>query len=114
MKLDSVYIQHIEEALGNISEYTNGVSRESFLSNGQLKDAVVRNIEVLGEAVKHVSADMQAKYESIPWKKIARTRDMLIHHYFDVDDEELWNIVEKDIPSLIVSIVTLKESEGIK
>ena len=104
MKEDKFYLVHITEAIENILAYTRGVSKETFLKDQKLKDAVVRNIEIIGEAVKQVSSDLQQKHADIPWQKIARTRDMLIHHYFDVDDEQLWDIVATDIPTLQIEI----------
>ena len=67
-----------------------------------LKDSL--DIEVIGEAVKLVSENIRNKNPDVPWQKIARTRDMLIHHYFDVDDKELWKIVADDLPALKTSI----------
>lgn len=104
MKKDSVYLNHILEAINNIFEDTNNFTEEKFLSNRTIKDAVTRNIEVIGEAVKLVSEQIKTEYTDIPWQKIARTRDMLIHHYFDVDDKELWKIVVDDLPALKTSI----------
>lgn len=104
MKEDSVYLNHILEALNNIFEDTNGFTEEKFLSDRTIKDAVTRNIEIVGEAVKLVSEKVKAENNEIPWQKIARTRDMLIHHYFDVDDKELWKIVVDDLPVLRTSI----------
>ena len=104
MKEDSVYLNHILEAINNIFEDTNGFIEEQFLANRTIKQAVTRNIEVIGEAVKLVSENIRNKNPDVPWQKIARTRDMLIHHYFDVDDKELWKIVADDLPALKTSI----------
>lgn len=104
MKEDSVYFNHILEAIRNILEDTNGFTEEKFLANRTVRNAVTRNIEIIGEAVKLVSEKIKKENPDIPWQKIARTRDMLIHHYFDVDDEQLWKIVVDDLPPLKVSI----------
>ena len=104
MKEDSVYLNHILEAINNILEDTNGFIEEQFLANRTIKDAVTRNIEIIGEAVKLVSEKTRTKNTDISWQKIARTRDMLIHHYFNVDDKELWKIVADDLPALKTSI----------
>ncbi|HCY17760.1 MAG: hypothetical protein UR62_C0017G0010 [Candidatus Nomurabacteria bacterium GW2011_GWF2_35_12] len=104
MKEDSVYLNHILEAINNIFEDTNGFIEEQFLANRTIKQAVTRNIEVIGEAVKLVSENIRNKNPDVPWQKIARTRDMLIHHYFDVDDKELWKIIVDDLPMLKKSI----------
>ena len=104
MKEDSVYLNHILEAINNIFEDTNGFIEEQFLANRTIKQAVTRDIEVIGEAVKLVSENIRNKNPDVPWQKIARTRDMLIHHYFDVDDKELWKIIVDDLPMLKKSI----------
>jgi len=107
MKKDSVYLNHILEAIQNILDDTNGFTEEQFLSNRTVKQAVTRNIEIIGEAVKLVSEKIRNENLSVPWQKIARTRDMLIHHYFDVDDKELWKIVIDDLPALKISIIKI-------
>ncbi|MEK7104828.1 MAG: DUF86 domain-containing protein [Patescibacteria group bacterium] len=104
MKEDSVYLNHILEAINNILEDTDGFTEEKFLLDRTIKDAVTRNIEIVGEAVKLVSEKIRTENTEIPWQKIARTRDMLIHHYFDVDDKELWKIIVDDLPTLKISI----------
>lgn len=104
MKGDNFYLVHIKEAVENILAYTRDISKDSFLSDQKLKDAIMRNVEIIGEAVKHLSPELQQAHTAIPWQKIARTRDMLIHHYFDVDDEQLWDIIAVDIPTLQIEI----------
>ncbi|MCX6751560.1 MAG: DUF86 domain-containing protein [Candidatus Nomurabacteria bacterium] len=94
----------MKQLINNIFEDTNSFTEERFLSDRTIKDTVTRNIEVIGEAVKLVSEEVRAKNTEIPWQKIARTRDMLIHHYFDVDDKELWKIVVNDLPLLKISV----------
>ncbi len=104
MKEDSVYLNHILDSIKNVLTDTKGFTLENFLSNRQVKDAVTRNVEIIGEAVKRLSKEIYEKYPNVPWQKIARTRDMLIHHYFEVDDQQLWKIVEDDLPRLKVSV----------
>ncbi|KKQ01471.1 MAG: hypothetical protein US18_C0007G0017 [Parcubacteria group bacterium GW2011_GWB1_36_5] len=104
MKEDSVYLNHILDSIKNVFSDTKNFTLEKFLGNRQVKDAVTRNVEIIGEAVKRLSKETQQDYSDVPWQKIARTRDMLIHHYFDVDDQQLWKIVEDDLPKLKVSI----------
>ena len=104
MKEDSVYLNHILDSINNVLSDTQGITLESFLTNRQVKDAVTRNVEIIGEAVKRLSEETYKNYPDVPWQKIARTRDRLIHHYFDVDDQELWKIIEKDLPKLKTSV----------
>ena len=84
MKEDSVYLNHILDSIKNVLSDTKDFTFEKFLENRQVKDAVTRNVEIIGEAVKRLSPEIYQNYENVPWQKIARTRDMLIHHYFDV------------------------------
>lgn len=104
MKEDSVYLNHILDSIKNVFSDTQDFNFEKFLENRQVKDAVTRNIEIIGEAVKRLSEEILKNYPNVPWQKIARTRDMLIHHYFNVDDQQLWKIVEDDLPKLKISI----------
>ena len=104
MKDDNVYLNHILEFIENVLEDTHGFTEERFLTNRTIKQAVARNVEMMGEAVKHLSPEFTNKYNNIPWQKIARTRDMLIHHYFEVDDQQLWKIIIDDLPTLKISI----------
>ncbi len=65
-----------------------------------IQDAVIRNLEIIGEAVKNISPAMRIEYPDVPWKQIAGLRDVLIHHYFGVDLETVWLVVEKRLPDL--------------
>ena len=104
MKEDSVFLNHILDSIENIFSDTKNFTTEEFFTNRQVKDAVTRNVEIIGEAVKRLSEKIYQNYPDTPWQKIARTRDMLIHHYFDVDDQQLWKIIEEDLPKLKISI----------
>lgn len=84
MKDDRMYLLHIRDALGNIREYT-APGREAFFNERKTQDAVIRNLEIIGEAVKHMSASLKATHNTIAWKQIAGMRDRLIHDYFGVD-----------------------------
>ena len=101
MKRDvEVYIEDIQESISKIEEYTKAVSRDDFLSNTQVQDAVLRRLEIMGEAVKNIPDEFKNRYPEIPWKKIAGMRDVLIHAYFGVNLDRIWKIIEEDIPHL--------------
>lgn len=94
-----LFLKHILESVGQIEEYVRDVSKEKFLASPQIQDAVMRRLAVIGEATKNLPDDLREKYAQIPWNNIAGMRDMLIHEYFGVDTEIVWNTIEKDLPA---------------
>ncbi len=110
-KDDFVYLRHIRDAIFRIEEYTKGVRYDDFMNINLVQAGVVRVIEILGEATKSLSKEIRAKPPDIPWRKMAGMRDKLIHDYFGVDLDAIWDMVEKDIPSLKNSITNLIEKE---
>jgi uncharacterized protein with HEPN domain len=101
---DTVYLQHILDSIALIEEYTQGIEEVSFSQKRLIQDGVIRQIEIIGEAVKHLSAELRARYSTIPWQDIAGARDKLIHDYFGVDIEKVWLMREDDIPALKIEI----------
>jgi len=99
-------------ACRKILDYTKDMTFEEFLSDDKTLDAVIRNIEILGEAVKSISKEFREKYPEIEWSKIARTRDKLIHFYFGVDPEITWSIVKIDIPTLFEKLKKIIKEQG--
>ena len=99
-KEDYIFIKHILESIGDIESFTKEISKDVFFKNKEKQNAVVRSLEVIGEAVKNIPDNLKEKYSSVPWREIAGTRDKMIHHYFGVDLNIVWDIVKKDIPKL--------------
>lgn len=99
-KDDTVYLRHILDAICQIEEYTKDIGHEAFLRTRLRQDAVIREIEVIGEAVKKLSPEFKERQPGIPWKDVAGMRDKLIHDYFGVDLDAVWDTVKKDIPPL--------------
>lgn len=99
-KTNLVYLQHIRDAIRWIGEYTKGMDRETFLASHLVQDAVLKQIEVIGEAAKHLTPDFTEAYPEVPWKDIAGMRDFIVHNYFGVDVEAVYKTVVKDIPVL--------------
>lgn len=97
-------IQDIAESVARISLYTLNMEYEEFRKDKKTQDAVIRNIEIMGEATKKLSEDMRNDNPNIPWKNIAGTRDKLIHSYFGVNIDIIWSIVQIEIPSLLPKI----------
>ena len=99
-KDDSVYLRHILDAILKIEEYTKEVDYRSFTQNTLIQDGVIRQLEIIGEATKRLSTALRSKYANIPWKKIAGIRDKLIHDYFGVDIDAVWDTLKQDLPAL--------------
>ncbi len=110
MKDDSVYLKHMLQAISRIESYTEGISRKEFANKTLIQDAVIRQIEIIGEASKQVSSDLKKKSLSVPWKDIAGMRDKLVHDYLGVDINAVWATVEKDLPELKKQIKSVLDS----
>ena len=95
------YINDIIESCQDILVFTKGFSPEKFIKDKKTMNAVIRSLEVIGEASKKVPEDIKRKYSKIPWKQMAGMRDKLIHEYFGVDKEMVWQVIEKHIPSIL-------------
>jgi uncharacterized protein with HEPN domain len=91
----------ILEASRLAMSYVEGVSREAFMQNTQLQDAVIRRIEIIGEAARRVSFQTQDAYREIPWKAMIGMRNLMIHDYDDVDLDIVWNTVIRELPRLL-------------
>lgn len=107
-KRDLTYLDHILQSAAKAIEYLNGVGYHDFLANEEKQDAVVRKIEICGEATKRLSLEFRNAYPAIPWKAIAGMRDKLIHDYLDIDLDMVWDTVEKDLPGLIVQLEKIR------
>ena len=109
MKDQSVYLKHMLEAIQRIKDYTKNMDVKAFFNNNMVEDAVVRNIEIIGEASKNLSAEFKKKYSDVPWKDISGMRDRIVHFYFGLDFGLVWNVVEHDLPKLEKSIRKILE-----
>jgi uncharacterized protein with HEPN domain len=97
---DTEFLSDISEAIRRIGIYIKDIDYENFLEDIKTQDSVIRNLEIIGEAVKNISDDFKDKHPQIPWKDWAGVRDKLIHHYFGVNLEVVWYIIKEDLPSL--------------
>jgi uncharacterized protein with HEPN domain len=99
MKDDRVYLIHVLECIKQIEEYTID-GREEFMDSRLIQDAVIRNIEIIGEAIKRVSPGLRGQHPEIPWKEMAGMRDVLIHDYMGVDLKIVWNVVSRNLAEI--------------
>lgn len=113
-RTDQEFLSDIREAIHRITAYISGMAYESFVADTKTQDAVIRNLEILGEATKNLSEQIRAEYPSIPWKSMAGARDRLIHHYFGVNLDIVWQIVTLDLPQVVLQLqaIIIEESEG--
>jgi uncharacterized protein with HEPN domain len=104
-----VFLAHILESIDLIEGYSEGKTREEFVESPQLQDAIIRRIEIVGEAVKNLPEDFKKDHPEIAWQKIAVMRDVLIHQYFGVDLALTWDVIQSDVPDLKLNISRIKE-----
>jgi uncharacterized protein with HEPN domain len=99
-----MYLQDMADSCARILQYTEHLTKSDLIGDQRSYDAVVRNLEIIGEAAKHLSADLRACFPGIEWRRIAGMRDMLSHAYFGIDNDILWDVVQNKIPPLLAVI----------
>ena len=104
MKEAKVYLEDILESIGKIEHYVSDLTAMKFADNSAMQDAVMRRLEIIGEAVKHLSDELKASQPNIPWKDIAGMRDILIHEYAGVQLGRIWRTVQNDLPPLKTAV----------
>jgi uncharacterized protein with HEPN domain len=106
---DIVYLQHILDSIKDIKSSVGNLSKEEFQESKDIRDACIRRLEVIGEAAKNLSQEIRDKYPLVEWKKIVGAMDLMIHSYFRVDLDVVWDILNKDLPVLKKQIVEIKK-----
>ena len=102
-----VFLEDILEAIGKIRHYTSGLSLQAFPADGKTFDAVIRNLEIIGEAVKQIPDDIRSQRPEVEWRRVGRLRDILIHQYFGVDEQIVWDVVQNKLMPLEQAIKAL-------
>ena len=95
-----LFAEDILECVEKLESYVKGVTFEEFKSDSRTADAVVRNLEIIGEAAKYIPDEVRKRYSRVDWKAVVGLRNRIIHEYFGVDLEVIWRIIEKDVPIL--------------
>ncbi len=112
MKKDyNIFLEHILESIEEIEKNINGISESEFFELTTIQDATIRRLEIIGEAVKNLPNSFKKRHPEIAWKKIAGTRDILIHGYFGVDKKLVWRIAIIDIPKLKEEILKISSTK---
>jgi uncharacterized protein with HEPN domain len=108
----TLFIKDLLECINKIEDFVGEMSFDEFMNDEKTKSAVVREIEVMGEAVKNIPSSLRERYKDIPWNQIAKTRDKIIHFYFGVDYEIVWRVIRERLPEIKPSLEKmLKEME---
>ncbi len=105
----AIFLEDILENIELIEKFTKNVTKETFRTDTKTQYSVIRGIEIIGEAAKNLPGNLTGKYPDIPWKDITGMRDKLIHAYFGVDFERVWDVVKDDLPDLKMKIKKILE-----
>ncbi len=109
-----VFLRHILECIQNIEKDTRGFSQKVFLRSRTIRDSVLRNLEIIGEAAKNIPVEFRRKYPTVSWIDLAGLRDKLIHDYFGVNLDIVWGVVAKELIPLKEAIEEILKTEEIK
>lgn len=110
MKSQRTHVDYLRDILDHVQmaeQFTTGIDYDAFCANAEKTLAVIRALEVIGEAAKHLPAPVQQDYPEVPWRNIVGMRDVLIHHYFGVDLEMVWKTVQQDLPRLRAAVTRM-------
>lgn len=112
MKRKSIQLNDILESIIKIETYTKGIDFDSFCFNEMMFDAVVRNLEIIGEAARNTPEEIKVKYPVIPWRQMIGVRNILIHEYFGIDNTIIWQIIKTNLPQIKPIIMNAIQEQG--
>ena len=96
-----LFLEDMQDAAQKVQRYTQGLNFEAFRKHEQVVDATLHNLQIIGEAAKNIPAEVREQHAAIPWRSLARFRDVLAHHYFGIRLETVWDVVKNEIPVLL-------------
>jgi len=96
---DQIYLRHILDAIAKVETYVS-VGRDEFMAQSHWQDAVIRQLEIIGEAAKQLTDDLRSRHDGVPWRRICGLRDVLIHDYMGVDLDAVWEVTQANVPQL--------------
>lgn len=106
---DREYLADIQDSLKQIEQYVHEYTFEQFVADRKTQDAVVRNLEIMGEAAKHISGSLRKRHPEVPWKSLAGVRDRIVHNYFGINYEIIWQIVTQELTQLETNLQKILE-----
>ena len=112
MKSNAVFLRHMLNELEFLEQETRGLDFGSFMKDERLTRACARSLEIIGEAVKHLDAEFTAQHADVEWKKLAGLRDKIIHHYFGVNWDVVWDVIQTKLPGFKAKVETLLQESG--
>ncbi|HLE61576.1 MAG TPA: DUF86 domain-containing protein [Pyrinomonadaceae bacterium] len=107
-----LFLEDMQLSCEKISRYVEGLSFAQFVSDEKSYDAVLRNLQVIGDAVKQIPEEVRQKYSAVEWRKIGGFRDFVVHEYFGIDQDILWDVIKNQVPTLLEQIKQIDSSEG--
>lgn len=113
-KDSSVFVLHIRDSINNILGFVENISEADFFKNRMIQSAVIRELEIIGEAVKNLPIEFRQKYNQVLWKDIAGMRDKIAHYYFGVDLDKIWKVIKEEITPLKKQVKDILSKEKVK
>ena len=109
----TLFLSDMQLFCSRVIRYCHGLSAEQFAADDLVTDAVLRNLELLGEAAKQIPDAVRDRHPAVPWRRIAGLRDVLAHAYFGLEDETIWQIVSQSVPALSIQLNAVAHAEGL-
>ncbi|MGC1374856.1 MAG: DUF86 domain-containing protein [Anaerolineales bacterium] len=106
---DAARLGHIFDAICRIEEYTHGVHKDTFIGHGMMQDAVMRQVEIIGEASRNISDEFQEAHPELPWLQMRGIRNKIVHDYLEINTDVIWDTIKNDLPVLKSQVQKLLE-----